>query len=344
MPKIGTLAALALVLMSTARAHHSFVGFYDQSQIVEIEGVLRSASWRNPHGTLEVDVIDADGGTTPWVVETGSVGVLRVRGFDREFVQPGDRIRIAGEPALRRENGLYARNMLLPSGEEVMLSIGIEPRWTGAGTAEMLEAQFDEDVRSSAVQSAEGIFRVWATVLDDPESFPLFKGGYPLTAEAQAIKANWDSSDVVQLGCLDKGMPSLMITPYPIEFVDQGDRILIRFEEDDAERIVRLGSAPTDSAVEPSLLGSSIGRWEDGRLIVTTVGLGAGYLDSEGTPMSDAARLVETFSMAPDGTRLDYTLHVDDPGHFTEPFELERYWIWRPELEVKPYDCGVQQP
>ena len=334
---------LAISLPVASSAHHSFVGFYDQSTIIEIEGVLTSADWRNPHGTLAVDVTNADGSVTQWSIETGSVSVLRIRGLDREFVRPGDRIRIAGEMSLKSDTGLYARNMLLSDGKEVMLSIGIAPRWTDAETGELLEPLYDEQTRAAAEAAADGIFRVWSTVLDDPASFPLFKGGYPLNEAGREGKARWDASDVVQLGCVDKGMPTLMITPYPLEFHYEGAQIVIRFEEDNARRIIEMSDdANAAAAAVPSPLGRSIGIWsDDGALIVTTDAISSGVLDDVGTPLSADAKLVETFRMAPDAQRLNYTLRVDDPVNYTEPFELQRYFVWRPELSVLPYECAI---
>jgi hypothetical protein len=188
--KHTTVASLVCLLafVAPADAHHSFVGFYDQERIVEIEGRVASVSWRNPHGSMTIDVTSKAGETAQWRIETGSVSVLRVRGFDRDVVTVGDRVRVAGEPSLKRANGLYARNVLLPSGEEVLLSIGIDPRWSGTETAELLEAQFDEDVAAAARASADGLFRVWSTVFEDPNSFPMFKGNYPVKEAAKAVK------------------------------------------------------------------------------------------------------------------------------------------------------------
>jgi hypothetical protein len=334
----GALLSLCGFAAAPAHGHHSFVGFYDQNRIVEVEGVVRSLSWSNPHGTIVLDVTDAAGRVTEWRIETGSISVLRVRGFDREFVRVGDRVRLAGEAALKRENGLYARNMLLPSGEEVLLSIGISPRWTDPDTGALLEARFDDSVAEAARREADGIFRVWSTVLDDPASFPMFKGGYPLTEAALARKAEWDSSDIVQLGCAPKGMPALMITPFPIEFSRRGDDIVIRFEEDDAERLIVMGSAAPGA---PALLGRSRGRFEGDTLVVETDRVSAEYFDGEGTPLGARARFVERFTPSADGRRLDYVIEISDPEAFTETFELERYFVWRPELKVKPYDCSV---
>lgn len=332
--------ACSVLAVSTAKGHHSFVGFYDQNRIVEVEGVIKSLSWRNPHGSITLDVTDAAGVVTPWQVETGSISVLRVRGLDREFVRVGDRVRLAGEPALRRDNGLYARNMLLPSGEEVLLSIGITPRWTDPETGALLEARFDDVVAQAARRDADGVFRVWSTVLDDPASFPMYKGGYPLTDAAAARKADWDASDVVQLGCEPKGMPSLMITPFPIEIVRRGDDVVIRFEEDDAERLIVMGRPAAGGS---TLLGRSRGRFEGSSLVVETDRISAEHFDGEGTPLGAEARLVERFTPSIDGTRLDYVIVIDDPETFTETLTFERYFVWRPELEVSPYDCSIAQ-
>lgn len=332
---------LSLVGMNTALAHHSFVGFYDLSRIEEIEGVVRSVSWRNPHGSMVIEVTDPDGSSTSWQIETGSISVLRVRGFGRDVVSVGDHVRVAGEPSLRRENGLYARNVLLASGEEVLLSIGVEPRWSGANGAGLAEAEFDDGVATKARNSATGLFRVWSTVFEDPDSFPMFKGGYPLTEAALARKAEWNPDSVIEQGCAFKGMPALMVTPFPLEFVDLGDTIEIRFEEEDATRIIHMNSGVSMPADFESVYGFSRGRWDGETLIVETDSISAQYFDYEGTPQSSDARYVERFDLTEDESRLDYRITVIDPATFKEPFDLNRYFVWRPELVVNAYDCLV---
>jgi hypothetical protein len=100
----------------------------------------------------------------------------------------------------------------------------------------------------------------------------------------------------------------------------------------------------TVAGVEPSLLGHSVGRWaDDGALIVETNAISWGILDDVGTPLSASAELMETFRMTADEQRLNYTLRVSDSVNFSEPFELQRYFIWRPELSVEPYDCVVAE-
>src|SRR6187549_1373478 len=112
-----------------------------------------------------------------------------------------------------------------------------------------------------------------------------------------------------------------MISPLPMEFVKDGDRIIMRLDEYD------------------TLHGFSRGRWEGTTLVVETDHVAAGYFDHEGTPQSDQIRTVERFTPNPDYSRLDYTLTTTDPVNFERPFTLTRYFLWKPENSVHPYEC-----
>ena len=339
----GVAVSLLIACCTQAGAHHSFVGFYDLSRIEEIEGRVLSVSWRNPHGSMVIEVTADDGSTTDWQIETGSISVLRVRGIDREVVKVGDLVRIAGEPSLRRKHGLYARNLLLPSGEEFLLSIGVEPHWSVDSDATLAEPQFDDDIAATAREAADGLFRVWSTVFEDPNSFPMFKGGYPLTQAASAIKAQWDPDSVIERGCAFKGMPSLMVSPYPMEIVDRGDRIEMRFEEEDAIRTIHMRAEALTPQDFESIYGFSRGHWDGDALVIETDSISAELFDYDGTPQSAQARYVERLELSADESRLNYRITVMDPITFTETFELSRYFVWRPELVVNPYDCRINR-
>jgi hypothetical protein len=333
-------ALLAYFAWSSGAAHHSFAGFYDRDRIVEIEGVLTEVAWRNPHGRLRVDVTDEAGRVTEWSIETGTISIFRIRGIDPNFAKVGDHVRLAGQASLRSPTAMYAQQMLLADGHEVLLSIGIEPRWTNAETGELLEPVFDERVAAAARRNADGIFRVWSTVLDDPAAFPMFKGGYPLTERGKELHAQWNPESAALNDCTKKAMPLLMISPFPVEFVRDGDDILIRFEEDDAVRRIHMSASTPPT--EHTLLGYSTGRWENGSLVVATSHLVAELFDPDGVRQSANIRVVERFTPAADGSRLDYRVTVTDPEIFTASFDLTRYFVWRPELQVHEYDCIAQ--
>ena len=72
----------------------------------------------------------------------------------------------------------------------------------------------------------------------------MFTGGYPLKPEAKAIQEQYDAADTALLGCFDWTMPRVMANPLPVEFIDEGDRILMKFEENDERRVIHLDDTP----------------------------------------------------------------------------------------------------
>ena len=160
---------------------------------------------------------------------------------------------------------------------------------------------------------------------------------YPMTDEARAIAMAYDRvTDNLAMGeCGSRGMPMIMGNPYPRDFIDQGDTILMRLEEYDVVRTIHLNSS---AAVAPSIVGHSTGQWEDGTLVVTTTDV-ADATFSRNVPFSDELEIVERFTPSADGSRLDYQVTIEDPTVFLEPVQAGLYWIYVPGVTVEPYEC-----
>lgn len=318
-------------------AHHSQAGIFDSRKTIEVTGVVTSVSWRNPHGQILLSVRER-GVETIWDAETASISILRNRGVDGSSIRVGDRVTIAGSPSMRGRPEILARSVLLPNGTE--FTFGSATPYFAAGKAGRLAgggARVAVDVAAARAR-ADGLFRVWSTIMSDPAAFPMFKGGYPLTAAGKAGLAKWNPRDNSLLKCGTKGTPLIMISPLPMEFSRDGDRVIMRLEEYDTVRTIHMNP----NAVAPAahtLYGFSRGRWEGRTLVVETDHIAAGYFDHEGTPQSDQIRTVERFIPNADYTRLDYVLTTTDPVNFTRPFELKRYFVWKPENRVHPYEC-----
>ena len=92
---VALFIGLAL-LANAARAHHSQAGIFDSTKTIEITGVIKSVSWRNPHGQILLSVRDQAGRETVWDAETASISILRNRGADGSSIRIGDRVTIAG--------------------------------------------------------------------------------------------------------------------------------------------------------------------------------------------------------------------------------------------------------
>jgi hypothetical protein len=340
--------SVAIVLLATsfaAHAHHSVAGFFDPGNTIEIEGVVKSARWRNPHTVFEVDVTGSDGEVVTWRIESGALGVLRSRGIGREFVKVGDKIKVMGDSSLRSDREMFARNILLSDGKEVLMTAGSAAYFSARDGGGVLEAEFDEAVIATARSNADGIFRVWSTNIEERPSSGgrMLRGRLPLTEAAQAKRAEYDTEDVALLGCTEWSMPRLMSNPLPMEFVQEGNVILQRFEENDNLRRIHMGAVSAERPGAYLMLGYSTGRWDGSTLVVTTTHVTPDRLDNAGTPFSPDMQLVERFAPTEDGSRLNYTLTVTDPATFTESFEVGRYWDWRPEITVGAYECDRDQ-
>lgn len=342
------LSASGLLATPTiATAHHSTAGFFDRNSKVEIEGIVARILWRNPHTLFEIDVQNESGDTVRWRVESGALGVLRAQGLTSDFVKEGDRVSILGDESLRGRPEMFARNILLANGEEVLLTLGAGPYFSERNAAvAKASGSFDDEVAAEARASADGIFRVWSSIPQDlvrDADNSIFTNSqvaaYPYTARGRQIRDQWDPGADFILGCTEWSMPRLMNNPLPFEFVRQGQDIIINFEEDDNQRVVHMnGEIP--AAVQPSRMGYSTGRWEGESLVVTTQFIAESSYEF---PVSPEAEVLEIFTPTADGTELRYEIRHTDPVMLTEPVRHERTWFWRPEIQVHRYACEEEQ-
>ena len=307
--------------------------------MTEIEGTLVRAAMQNPHVRFAVEGVDANGRAITWDLEITSLNWLQRLNVPPELFRAGSRVKFAGWPSKRSPERMYALNMLAADGQEILLFRTATPRWRdttiGFG-AEEAQAFYREGVASDTLS----LFRVWASVLDEPTMSWRATAPLALTESARAAVAAVDPlRDVTIEGCTPKGMPRVMSQPPPMELIDRGDVIQLRLEEYDMIRTFHMTGA-ADPATQPRTpLGYSVGRWDGTTLVVETTRVSAPHLNANGVPLGSNARLVERFTPTADGSRLDYTLDVTDPDSLTAPAQFQRSWVWRPGERVLPFEC-----
>jgi Family of unknown function (DUF6152) len=93
-------AAVALVMLGgglTARAHHSYAGFFDpRERTVAIEGRLESILYANPHVVMKIRSADSAVYTVTWQARTW---VERQAGITQSTLQIGDHLVVIGSPS-----------------------------------------------------------------------------------------------------------------------------------------------------------------------------------------------------------------------------------------------------
>jgi len=188
---------------------------------------------------------------------------------------------------------------------------------------------------------------VWAPiwVLDwADDKYVEHKVDVPFTAKGQELfkqrRAN-ESKDDPEGYCLPPGVPRYTGTPYPFQFIQLPDRVVILYEgASHMYRQVFMDGRKHSQDLNPTWLGESIGSWQDNdTLVVDTIGFnGRTWLDYVGHPSSDKLHVVEKFRR-PDLTTLEYEATVEDPVMYTKPWTTNFRVKFRPGWDLLEYVC-----
>jgi len=119
--RTSLLGAAAVVLFASvsARAHHSPAALYLLDKQIVVEGIVTEYRLVNPHARIYLDVTNAAGQVERWLAEGGSPLVLRRLGWNGQEVKPGDRVRIAGNPARDASKLIHWLTITRPDGSEL---------------------------------------------------------------------------------------------------------------------------------------------------------------------------------------------------------------------------------
>ena len=142
--------------------------------------------------------------------------------------------------------------------------------------------------------------------------------------------------------CLPPGGPRAFGTPYPAEFLQQKDRIIVIFEGGaHVWREIHMDGRPhpTGSKLNPTYFGHSVGKWEGDVLVIDTVGYNERtWLGFNGFFHSDELRTVERITR-PNYDTLRYEVTIDDPGAYSKPWRMGWNIRWTEGQELQEYIC-----
>jgi hypothetical protein len=104
-----------------ASAHHSFSAEFDQNKQVTLEGKVVMMEWVNPHSWLHIDVTQPDGSVVRWKIEGGSPSVLFRKGWNRDSLPAGTRVKVIGYQAKDGSFRASSRDLQFPDGRRLDL-------------------------------------------------------------------------------------------------------------------------------------------------------------------------------------------------------------------------------
>jgi len=153
-----------------------------------------------------------------------------------------------------------------------------------------------------------------------------FPNGLPLQPWAAKLRDERKaagSKDNPDAHCLPMGLMQFHEHPQPRKMIQTPDVVVILYEGNAGVRQIFTDGRPVPkNDPQPWWYGYSVGRWDGDTLVVETTGLrDNGWLDIDGTPQTDAAKITERYRRLNYGTmKIDVT--IDDPKAFTAPFSV----------------------
>ena len=121
-----------------------------------------------------------------------------------------------------------------------------------------------------------------------------------------------------QSRCWPGGTPGQLLFLQPVYFVQTAQEVVMIWERDHQVRRVYLNREHSENP-KPSWFGESVGRYENGELVIDTVGFiehPLSFVDNFTTPHTKDLHVVERWKISNDGNALEAIVTVDDPGAF----------------------------
>lgn len=317
-PIVIAAAAWLTFVAGDARGHHSHASL-DPKDVRVLSGVVTKYSWSMPHVFLKVQAPNPAGEVVEYSIEMLHPGGMAALGWDKTTFKPGDRITWQGSHD-RNKSRAYSS---LEWAERDGVRVGREDADSG-----------------SAVTPSSDFTGMWNRGPGQPTYFP--PTGWALTAKGQALVDGFSEDQNPVLRCYDPGPPKSMTLPYAhrISYLDAQTLVIERDLMDD-KRIVHLN--PDAPVGAPSRMGHSVGRIENGELIIDTNNFTADTWGTHtGIDSSEQKQVHERFRLVDGGRGIEIEITVTDPVYLAGPATFTHRWVKVPDRDVISAPCTME--
>jgi hypothetical protein len=169
------------------------------------------------------------------------------------------------------------------------------------------------------------------------------KEGLPFTpwgADLRKQRMATNSKENPDANCLPLGFMQLHTHSQPRKVVQNVNDLVIMYEANSGLRTIFTdGRSLPANDPQPWWYGYSVGKYEGDTLFVETIGLrDDGWLDVQGAPFTNGARITERFRRPTFGrTEIDVT--IDDQKAYTKPWTVRVNWRLGADEELIEFIC-----
>jgi len=270
-----------------------------------------------------------------WLTAAGSIGILTL--FSASLAAQWPRFPVPGVP--RTSSGQVdpgAPAPRTPGGTPDLTGVWENPGWNElAGSS--VSGTGGAPGRPLATRGPGLFFDLASGV----------QGGLPLLPSAAELKKQRmaaNSKDNPDAHCLPMGNLQLHTHPQPRKIIQTATLVVILYEGNSGVRQIFTDGRPLpDGDPQPWWYGYSAGKWDGDTLVVETSGFrDGGWLDVNGSPLTDAAKVTERFRRASFGT-LEIEITVDDRKAYSRPWTVALSQHLMPDTELIEFVCGENE-
>ncbi|MGA2882074.1 MAG: hypothetical protein ABSG13_24235 [Bryobacteraceae bacterium] len=168
------------------------------------------------------------------------------------------------------------------------------------------------------------------------------RGGLPYqpwAAELVKKRMAENGKDDPASRCQPAGAVRLFTFPQYRKMVQAPGLLVMLSERDVTFRQIFTDGRPLPKDPQPSFAGYSSGHWDGDTLVVETSGFRNGmWLDRNGSPLTDAAKMTERFRRANYGN-LEIEITMDDPKAYTAPWTVTLHQLIVLNADLLEYFC-----
>jgi hypothetical protein len=147
------------------------------------------------------------------------------------------------------------------------------------------------------------------------------------------------SRDDPHVRCLPDSAVRMWTLPHLTKTIHTPKLLVLLNEVNAQYRQIFLDGRPFPEDPTPSWIGYSVGHWEGDTLVVTTKGFRNDiWIDSGGSPLSDAATMTERLHRVNFGT-MDLEITIDDPKVYTKPFTVKQTEFFEVDTDLIDEFC-----
>ncbi len=342
---VSCAVVAALLAAGPVYGHHSFQMF-DMENTITLEGRLTEFDYTNPHAYLTLEANVEQGEVEVWEIETIAAIALRRRGIMGSDFAVGDWIRVEAHPPRNTERRLAAGEVITKlDGTELVVGFqGGAANLETPAPAVAAVATSISGIWRAAASFDQIVDRIWrAAASFDQIVDRAILDSWPLTEKGRDALARYDGSQTPSVNCVPYAAPAAMVSS-GTRSVEIGETdVTIRSRTENSGRIIYVDGRSHPELTEPSNQGHSIGRWEDGVLVVDTIHFTEHLVGNAfGVPSGFEKHLTEQFALSEDGTEISYSFSIEDPEYLTGSVMGGSQWQYRPDLELETATCDPE--